>query len=87
MAKKDLTELAFVIDKSGSMTGLESDTVGAATTPCSRATERARARRSSRRYSSTTTRASCTIVCLSSRSGRFPSATTCPAAAPRFSTP
>lgn len=28
MAKKDLTELVFVIDKSGSMTGLESDTVG-----------------------------------------------------------
>ena len=28
MAKKDLAELVFVIDKSGSMTGLESDTVG-----------------------------------------------------------
>ena len=28
MAKKDLTELVFVIDKSGSMSGLESDTVG-----------------------------------------------------------
>lgn len=28
MAKKDLTELVFVIDKSGSMAGLESDTVG-----------------------------------------------------------
>lgn len=27
MAKKDLTELVFVIDKSGSMSGLESDTV------------------------------------------------------------
>lgn len=28
MAKKDLTELVFILDKSGSMAGLEADTVG-----------------------------------------------------------
>jgi hypothetical protein len=26
--KKDLTELVFIIDRSGSMSGLESDTIG-----------------------------------------------------------